>query len=1687
MAGRIIDPLLEDVKRQAKNSALRFTGGQVVKPARLFETEQPQGTEAGNGAGRKSFDEIAGSVLGNSYGRFTAAQQAKATNSKTNPYGLSGGTQAQAKQGSVSTQANSYTYALPVSSTAPAPKFKPLPKTPNMKTMEQIRAEVVQKYNSRPDVIQDVRRQQVAIAQDAYKEKAALEERRRQADKWQSQQQAAYSHGAEQEKAVAQAQNSMVPAHAQAEYDKFTAQNADALRNTEKAEAVKRYEDKQKELARAEIIKQMAVDDEEYYKKWKAQKNNDPQFEGYRFNDEMTQAEKMIEFARVEGFKDRLKAEEAQKTAMTDEEHYQAWRAAKIAGPEAEKQRFDEMTQQEKVKEIQRGEEYLKRFNAELDIQKLEDPTVSGIEKGLIRTAAGVDNIGTNLVGEPLYFLETAAQNAANLFTGNNDAVDNNSVGSKMIREANLANEVALHGTSGVSKFAGESALSIGNFLANVITRGPFAALGMGLSAAGRAAYNIGERGGSGSQQLIGGAISGGAEYIGERFAFKGLAKIADTPITAWTAKQVVKTVGAQMATEFGEEAATEVMNILGDMAVMGSKAELAEYFNGYLEANPGPTGKAIALTATEAAKQILYAGAQGAVSGGVLGGAATGYNAIANRSNTTNSTFDNNIENGPNGPIAQEAPAAPPEAHAFAVQDVESARAEAEQLRNDAITVEQQAGLTDFETAYVEKMLDGTIDPTVALPPELNTKGIDDVFKARFFAQQGAEQYAALQNALNNQSNAAAGTAQPEETGTAQSGNTAYERNTVPPVNDDIASIMQARQNVKQARKEADRVLRKTLLTDNERGYVDGMLAGYNNPTAGMPPEYNQENVWRVYEAKKAVQDAEAPIKAFNARRIEQLHTDAMNSIANSIHWKDKKSGLRYQTETWERTMFDMMPSDEEAVRMTREYFTPVHQNEASATRMKNEIRQQIRELNLNEHESVYLQIAGELQGVEQARDLNLGRTDAEYEGLVQYAKDYYEKFGSKIDLDKIDRAIPVFRQIYDSLFEQVNNVYVANGYAPIEYRQGYWPHFTDTEGDGLLTKIASAFGLNGAPDALPTDVIGMTHNFTPGRRWNPNALERTGFKTGYNALQGMDKYLEVSADIIHHTEDIKRLRALERAVRESYSDETVREKLKEVRNNQSISEDERQRQIEEMEGVSSGHLGNFVVNLNEYTNQLAGKKALADRPMEQTFTRKAYNVMRKVESRIAANMVAMNLTSAATNVIPIVRASAEVSAPNLARGMKDTVENNWKSDGIVNQSAFLTNRGGSDALYMTAAERAAHKIGDVLGVADQFAAGTVVRGRYYDNIDNGMSHAEAIREADDFAASIIADRSKGALPVIFNAKNPFYKLFTMFQVEVNNDFRSLFKDLPRRMKDKGAGALALALTKFLIGKYLFNDLFEWIFGRDVGFDPLGLANDSVGHFSGYKLPNVFDAAMDIATGKQVDFTTPKQNLGGAVLKTGADIAGQLPFAGPLASGLMGKEYAGRYPVQAAFPDLPKLANGAFGLMNGTVPVNKGWADVYDGLKGPVSYLLPPFGGGQIKKTGEGLYALAQGGSYAIDSEGNKKLRFALEDLNPAQKMQVALFGPYASRAARDYVEGGFKVKSVKYTDNYQRALAAGIPGDVFRDWWDTQSNIRADKNAKGNAIPGSRRQKLIDAVDALPLSVEEKMLLLAGAGVED
>ena len=853
--------------------------------------------------------------------------------------------------------------------------------------------------------------------------------------------------------------------------------------------------------------------------------------------------------------------------------------------------------------------------------------------------------------------------------------------------------------------------------------------------------------------------------------------------------------------------------------------------------------------------------------------------------------------------------------------------------------------------------------------------------------------------------------------------------------------TVQQARDaytQLKKARWAMEKAKAKNLLTDADNIQLGRLLRGEIQPEHLDPGRDNVHGIIAVYEASREYEALVQQINDYKQSIRAQAAAKADEYLKTANRWKDKAIGLAYARETMERNIEDIVPDKKLAADIIREYITPVHDAEAAATRFKNQMRDRVRKLELgikptkgNEVSEAYaVQLLGEAEdnirvlresrGRLERRD---GKTAEEWAAEIAELKEH----NPSMDWGKIENAVDEFRKIYDELIDRLNEARVRNGYEPINYRSGYFPHFQAGEDGGALARMGRALGITTGVETLPTTINGLTSQFKPGIRWFSAAQERRGYNTVYDAVQGFERYINGAADVIFHTDNIQALRTLANQIRKRTSDEGIRAQINELEKSTELTEeqkDELKKQIYESGRYS---LSNFVAELDEYTNLLAGKKSKYDRAMEAMLGRRAYTIMKNIESRVGANMIGGNFGSALTNFIPLTQAWGQIGTTDLLRGMWQTLKAIKENDGIVDASSFLTNRRGSDPIVQNWLQKASSASGMVMSTIDSFTSGSIVRARYTQNLRHGMSEAAAMSEADAFAAKVMADRSKGSMPTLFESKNPLFKAFTQFQLEVNNQFSEVFKDLPKVYRDRGLKAMAAALFKYFIGMYLFNDLYELIVGRRPALDPLGILNDTVGDFTGYELPNLFELAAGAITGDMPSFKTEKQSVGTSLQNLGTNILSELPFSSGL--NLLGIDVdGGRLPVASAIPDVANILTAA---TKSGVSGKKRVKTILDELMKPAAYLLPPFGGNQAQKIWKSVYALSQGGSYTMDNEGNAKLQYPIYSDDKGSYVldfsRMLLFGKSSLKEAREWAENNYNTLSAKQTAAYQDMVDNG------------------------------------------------------------
>ena len=820
--------------------------------------------------------------------------------------------------------------------------------------------------------------------------------------------------------------------------------------------------------------------------------------------------------------------------------------------------------------------------------------------------------------------------------------------------------------------------------------------------------------------------------------------------------------------------------------------------------------------------------------------------------------------------------------------------------------------------------------------------------------------------------------------------------------LNIDKESIKNVYKQLPDARRNYEKVSSKELLTKEDRVQVDRLL---NNEISiqEIPKGLNTEGIIKVAESKMEYDSLQKAIKEYQTEIKKARIEEARNDIGNLDLWKDKNIGFKYSRETPIRNIYDVAPKDI-ADNIVNKYFRSyIEVNEKKVVDSINEYNERIRKLDIGTKKEYTISYTENQNGVE----VTVGPQKVSESTLVQLLGEKKitpdALYSTGVDVTKIEKAVDEFRNVYEELIEQINESMLDNGYAPVEHRKDYFPHFTEEKADTLLGKAAKLLGIDITNrEELPTDIAGQTYQFKPGRTWFSNILERTSNVTDYDALKGFDKYIRGATNLIYHTGDIQNLRALSTAIKGSYNDVEIQNRIEEIKES-SMSDIEKADAIQEIYSVAKdkSHLSKFIEWLDNYTNLLAGKKAINDRGAEKELNRQVYKTMQDVESRIAANAIGGNVGVSLTNFAVISQAWGEVRTSNLINGVWQTMKASLgKDSSFASESQFITRRKGADTLIETTLDKVTKPINAVLDFADNFSSEVIVRAKYNQNLQEGMNTEQALQEADRYTASLMADRGRGALPTQFSNKNPIAKMMNMFQVEVNNQWSYYFKDLPRNIQQKANGNkakivanTAMAYTKIMVGAYLTNELLGSIRGNSTRV-----------------LPDPIYIVKELLNGLTDD---DDDNDDDAIISTLTEVAGNLPFISlpaTLLADSLGLDVAdiGRISISGAIPNIANIISDTSDMIHGSKTIGEGTKSIGSELLDTVgASLVLPYGGSQLKKTAKGLamYLNDVPGSYTKNGD----LRYTVDD-NLLRKVQAGIFGAYANPYAQDYTDSGYK-----------------------------------------------------------------------------
>lgn len=692
---------------------------------------------------------------------------------------------------------------------------------------------------------------------------------------------------------------------------------------------------------------------------------------------------------------------------------------------------------------------------------------------------------------------------------------------------------------------------------------------------------------------------------------------------------------------------------------------------------------------------------------------------------------------------------------------------------------------------------------------------------------------------------------------------------------------------------------------------------------------------------------------------------------------------------------------------------------NEADSIAWQNKERKEIAALGIKAKDK-FGKVTKESAAVQKYGEGKYLDDNGEY---VIYDDEALEKeFENPDDRAKIINAARVIRQKYDEYIDKANEVLTSLKFDPIPKRDDYMRHFQ------VLNDRFSQFGIPFNPQSmqehvLPTDINGLTEFWSPQKNYFANLRPREGMRTTLDAITGIDGYISGIANLIYHTEDIQRGRAFEELIRENFGEDKGWENLKE------LPEEEQAERIEQIRGK---HLSRYAAWLHEWTNNLAGKKSKKDRAAEEDLDRKGFTILDEMRKGTSATMLGFNLSSALTNLIAPVQAMAKTNKAAVLRGTADTIKNIFIKDSFMEDNRFLTARMGTEML----SKRPWEKIRDTgfifMKGMDWFASNQIVRSKYYELKSKGLSDEEAHAGAGQFAARIMGDRTKGAMPQLYNSK--VFNILAQFQLEVNNQLYSMFYDTYHESRESAkerAGSTAAGMVFTLGQLFTFTHIFGKTFEAIAGYNPT------------FDVISILATALGIGDDDD-DEKTPMERL----QKAADMLLDALPYSSLLSDG-------GRIPVTNMLPDI-------MGIFTGSEDEYGRKKTIASESKKILPYLLPT-GGNQIKKTIGGLKMFSDDlpvtGSYTDKGD----LRFPVKE-NPANVVQAAIFGQWANKNAREYFD---KEVGTMDDNDIEEYRDLNIP---ISDYWKYREELRSKDSAA----------EKIEYINSLDLSVRKKNIMV-------
>ena len=777
--------------------------------------------------------------------------------------------------------------------------------------------------------------------------------------------------------------------------------------------------------------------------------------------------------------------------------------------------------------------------------------------------------------------------------------------------------------------------------------------------------------------------------------------------------------------------------------------------------------------------------------------------------------------------------------------------------------------------------------------------------------------------------------------------------------------------------------------------------------------------------------------------KRNRDIFIDTLNrEVLNRMDQAKPPKAASLHTNTWERNNLRTW-GRELGQKVNQLLFDPVKQNEA----------QRIRWLNDQAEEMAFLSQLTERENAAVFQMLDDGRSA--------------DSFGGDVRRDLVQKAADKLRQKYSDYYDAINDVLVAHGYEEIGFIKNYTPHMQEEQ----MRKAMSIFerlGISEQVAELPTELAGRTDMFRPGKKWDPHFLHRTGEKSAMDAVGGFLSYANYMSEVLHHVDDIQKLRTFSDQIRYEYADEGLRADYDTIRESTDMTQEQKDAELEKLRDRKDNNskMGAYVTALDNYTNILAGKQTQLDRAVETAIGRKGLNLIQKPIQTLVKSSIPGNLSSAINQTVQLPWLTAEAGEGNVIQAVYELARGKLKKEGFVRESDFLTGKRGAEALQKLKQKTAGEKILDAASIpfeaVDDAASQVIVRAFYLKNVKAGMDHKAALQQADAQAERLVGSRMKGAKANIFSDKS--LKLLTTFQLEVANQYEHLKYDLPQEIREiertRGKGAAAAEASKRILKGSVYaavlNGIIKSITGNEpVGFDIIG----TVWNYIRAGLPE------DDEEEQGFDWTAGLEDVRDSVLD-------DVPYVSTIAT-MLGYGN-GRLPLPQA--DATNIKNGVKKIFSAEDDAEKdaGIRQLLTGVLKTAAAVTPM--GNQVRKTIEGGETAIRGGRYSADGS---QLLYEVEK-SPQNIARGLLFGRSALPETDAYYEkGGKPVLSQDQTGMMEQAAGYGVDQGTYVRFIQEAKKLKGDKDEAGETVTGSLERKKIALLDGMDLDGQQKLNL--------